>query len=176
MHRHLVWRAGQGRGGQSLVAALAAETWSGVLRSGGRGLPTRRGPQAIPVSLRVLLLGGLLGGGGATAPAAPTSGFLTFGGPRAAGGPVGPSRAYLVGEEGPELFAPGIAGTIVPSARLAAATGPVITQHFTIDARGADAGVETRLRAMVPQIIAAARDGTLDAIRRGGYAYRTTRG
>ncbi len=37
-----------------------------------------------------------------------------FGGMRAAGGPVGTGRAYMVGERGPELFVPSAAGRIVP--------------------------------------------------------------
>jgi hypothetical protein len=49
-------------------------------------------------------IGGSLAGGG------------TYGGPRAAGGPVESGGMYLVGERGPELFMPGNAGTIVPTA------------------------------------------------------------
>lgn len=41
-------------------------------------------------------------------------GFTHFGGPRAAGGPVQRGKAYLVGEDGPELFAPGANGSIIP--------------------------------------------------------------
>jgi len=37
-----------------------------------------------------------------------------FGGARAMGGPVRPGQAYLVGERGPELFAPKQAGDIIP--------------------------------------------------------------
>jgi phage-related minor tail protein len=37
-----------------------------------------------------------------------------FGGARAAGGPVAPGRAYLVGERGPELFMPSGHGQIDP--------------------------------------------------------------
>lgn len=43
-----------------------------------------------------------------------------FGGGRAVGGGVSSSQFYLVGENGPELFAPGKAGTIVPNHVLAA--------------------------------------------------------
>jgi hypothetical protein len=46
------------------------------------------------------------GGGGIKAP---------FGGARAAGGPVGPGKAYRVGERGPEMFVPGRAGIIQPN-------------------------------------------------------------
>jgi tape measure domain-containing protein len=38
---------------------------------------------------------------------------------RASGGPVSPGRAYIVGEEGPELFTPSQSGYIVPSVSLA---------------------------------------------------------
>lgn len=41
--------------------------------------------------------------------------FGMFGGARADGGPVSPGKAYLVGEEGPELFRPRGAGQIVPA-------------------------------------------------------------
>ena len=41
-------------------------------------------------------------------------GGANFGGGRANGGPVAPGSAYRVGERGPELFAPGAAGTIRP--------------------------------------------------------------
>lgn len=65
---------------------------------------------------------GLLGGGGGGALAAVLPGvgpggmgFLHFGGPRAAGGPVSPGKAYTVGEHGPETFMPGTSGAIIPS-------------------------------------------------------------
>jgi phage-related minor tail protein len=83
----------------------------------------------------------------------------------------------LMGEAGPEAILPlarDRSGSL--GVRASGNSSPVITQSFTIDARGADAGSEARLRALVPQIVAAARDGTLDAIRRGGYAFRTARG
>ncbi len=41
-------------------------------------------------------------------------------GARAAGGPVGKARQYLVGEEGPELFVPDVSGRIVPADQTAA--------------------------------------------------------
>ena len=34
---------------------------------------------------------------------------------RAAGGPVAPGRAYMVGERGPELFVPAVSGRVLPS-------------------------------------------------------------
>ncbi|WP_323762935.1 phage tail tape measure C-terminal domain-containing protein [Maricaulis sp.] len=42
-------------------------------------------------------------------------GAITPDGARAEGGPVQPGGAYLVGERGPELFTPGVAGQVSPS-------------------------------------------------------------
>ena len=43
-------------------------------------------------------------------------------GTKAGGGPVSANRAYLVGERGPEVFAPASAGRIIPNHRLSAPT------------------------------------------------------
>jgi len=61
------------------------------------------------------LLSAFGGGGGA--------GFLgsLFGGGRAEGGPVNPNQAFVVGEEGPEVFVPPGAGNIMTAAETAAA-------------------------------------------------------
>jgi hypothetical protein len=40
---------------------------------------------------------------------------LGFGGRRARGGPVQPGKAYLVGEEGPEVIVPGQSGMVIPN-------------------------------------------------------------
>lgn len=58
--------------------------------------------------------GGLLGG------------LLNFGGPKAAGGPVAGDRTYLVGEKGPELFAPGRSGAIIPNSAMARVRAPAV--------------------------------------------------
>jgi hypothetical protein len=47
---------------------------------------------------------------------------------RADGGPVMGSRPYIVGERGPELFVPGVSGSIVPNHALGG--GMVVHQHF----------------------------------------------
>lgn len=60
--------------------------------------------------------------GGDAAGAAAQGGTL-FGGARAEGGPVNPNQAFLVGEEGPELFVPPGAGNIMTAAETAAAAG-----------------------------------------------------
>lgn len=50
-----------------------------------------------------------------------------YGGGRAVGGPVSPSRVYTVGERGPELFVPFTSGQIVPNG----AGGPSVVIHQT---------------------------------------------
>jgi hypothetical protein len=82
-----------------------------------------------------------------------------FGGARAGGGPVEAGKAYLVGEKRPELFVPRSSGTIVPS--VGGGGAPVF--NLSIDARGADPGVELRLhraveklKAQIPSIMVAA--------------------
>src|SRR3954471_11058804 len=54
------------------------------------------------------------------------SSLLPIGGARASGGPVDAGLAYLVGEQGPELFVPQGAGAILPNAANAAAARPQI--------------------------------------------------
>jgi hypothetical protein len=77
-----------------------------------------------------------------------------FGGGKAGGGDVDPSKFYLVGEEGPEAFIPDTAGKIIPAAQTHAMRegmdgggggGPPIY----IDARGADREGLNRLEAMI---------------------------
>jgi len=95
---------------------------------------------------------------------------------RAEGGPVSSGQPYIVGERGPEWFVPSQSGTVLPNGTSPGGGGHVINQTISIDARGADAGVEVRLRSMAGQIARQASVMTLDAIRRGGTAYETVRG
>jgi chromosome segregation ATPase len=53
-----------------------------------------------------------------------------FGGARASGGPVSPGKAFLVGEEGPELFVPPSLGNIVPNGALGSG-GVTIVQNMS---------------------------------------------
>ena len=66
-----------------------------------------------------------------------------FGGKRANGGPVRNGQAYLVGERGPEIFAPGASGMILPNRLL---TAPAVAQSAGSGA-GALSGRDLR-RAM----------------------------
>lgn len=65
---------------------------------------------------------------------------------RAEGGPVSAGQPYIVGEKRAELFVPNTSGRILPSVPGRLGGGTVINQSVTIDARGADAGVEARIR------------------------------
>lgn len=67
-----------------------------------------------------------------------------FGGARASGGPVTGGKAYLVGEEGPEMFVPGASGSIVPNQQLAGAAGagPVTINVHVVKGELFDAQVE----------------------------------
>jgi hypothetical protein len=62
-------------------------------------------------------------------------GFLGFGGGRAMGGPVSANTAYVVGEQGPELFVPGNSGTIIPNGS-GGGTTINLTVNGAIDAEG----------------------------------------
>jgi hypothetical protein len=69
-----------------------------------------------------------------------------FSGGKAIGGDVMGGRSYMVGERGPELFTPMGNGSITPNSG-----GATINQTISIDARGADAGVEQRIMQAMRQ-------------------------
>jgi hypothetical protein len=69
--------------------------------------------------------------------------FSGMGGGKAAGESVSSGMSYLVGEKGPEIFTPGGSGAITPNGAL----GGQVT--YNIDARGADASVEMRVRRAI---------------------------
>ena len=73
-----------------------------------------------------------------------------FGGGRASGGPVSAGTTYMVGEDGPELFTPGVSGGITPNGAMGAGGGMNFNPTYNIDARGAD---ETRIMTMLPPIL-----------------------
>ena len=93
---------------------------------------------------------------------------------RADGEPVAAGQPYIVGERGPGWFVPRQSGAVLPNG--VAPGGTTIHTSIAIDARGADAGVEARLRLLAGQIARQASAMTLDAIHRGGAAYDTIRG
>lgn len=104
----------------------------------------------IDASLQAALLGqgplaSLLGGGGS---GGGLLSLLGFGGFRANGGDVQSGRGYIVGEKGPEFFAPKSAGTIIPNHALGGGTSYAPT--YVIDARGSDMS-ETRFRQIIEE-------------------------
>jgi phage-related minor tail protein len=80
------------------------------------------------------------------------SSLLPVGGARAAGGPVDAGLAYIVGEQGPELFVPQGAGAIVPNG--ASAARPQIV--LNVNARDAQSFLksETQIAAMLSRALA----------------------
>lgn len=56
-----------------------------------------------------------------------------FGGARATGGPVEPGKSYLVGENGPETFSPGMAGTVSPMPQAPAEQAPANITIINVD-------------------------------------------
>lgn len=71
-----------------------------------------------------------------------------FGGQRAAGGPVDAGKAYLVGEEGPEIIVPGSNSTVLSNDQVMQSGNNQVTVN--IDARESDD--PAKLLAMVPLI------------------------
>ncbi|MDR3527319.1 MAG: phage tail tape measure C-terminal domain-containing protein [Rhizomicrobium sp.] len=76
------------------------------------------------------------------------SSVLPVAGARANGGPVEAGSAYLVGENGPELFVPPSSGSIVPNAR------PAITLNVQAQDAASFLKSETQLAAMLSRALA----------------------
>lgn len=111
------------------------------------------------------LLNGLFGAGRSTIADVPAgegllSGIISglgglFGGQRALGGPVNAGRAYLIGEQGPEMFVPQGAGSVVPLRNAGGSNATINVSIVTPDPQ--------RFRESSGQISAM----LLDAVRRG---------
>ena len=81
-------------------------------------------------------------------------------GQRERGGPVDAGRLYLVGERGPELFMPRVAGNVLASV----GAGPAVTQQITVQgAVRSDADVA----AIAQRVSAQAAASVLETIRNG---------
>lgn len=113
-------------------------------------------------------LGGSLFGGGAGVDIRGPGGSTTtpFGGPRASGGPVSAGTAYLIGEEGPELFVPRQSGAVVPNHAIGGG-GMVVNQTIQISV-GVAQTVRAEIAALLPQIKRQTIDAVADARMRGG--------
>ncbi|MCC6919418.1 MAG: phage tail tape measure protein [Alphaproteobacteria bacterium] len=79
------------------------------------------------------------------------SGLFDFGGARAAGGPVAPGRAYLVGEQGPELFTPSGHGAIAPQG--AGAARPAVVVNVTAHDAASFLRSEGQVAAMLSRAV-----------------------
>ena len=92
-------------------------------------------------------------------------------GAREFGGPVLGGYNYLVGENGPEIVSFGQSGTVHPNRtfnELSGGSTAQVTVYQTIDARGADAGVESRLATVADQIADAAYQRVLTDVQDSG--------
>ena len=93
------------------------------------------------------------------------SGF--FGGFMADGGQVSNNKAYVVGEEGPEVFMPRSQGTIIPNDKLNTGGNVTVVQHLNIST-GVQQTVRSEIRQLMPQIAENAKAAVVDSKRRGG--------
>ncbi len=124
-------------------------------------------------------LSGLFGGGsGAGATTDVLGGFVlddpiayswAMGG-LAAGGPATRGMPYVVGERGPELFVPDMSGRVVSNENFRSFGGArqSVNLSYNIDARGADAGVEARIRLAMRETEARTITAVRDLANRGG--------
>lgn len=81
------------------------------------------------------------------------SGYTTFGGGRAAGGPVSAGTAYVVGENRPELFVPKTNGYILPSVPSGGSSGTtVVHTHVYLDGTEIAESVDTVQRRDLQRI------------------------
>lgn len=113
------------------------------------------------------LFSGLFVGGGKAGSSIGAGLAGAFGGGKAGGGPVAAGTSYMVGEQGPELFTPRIAGHITPSGGQAGST-------YYIDARGADRTGLARLEAMIRTVNGSIEHRALGAVmdfRRRGATF-----
>lgn len=100
-------------------AIVGLEEFESVAKQVGRALV-----DALFIQPLIDQLQGFLTGSGSSGPLGGLFGAI-FGGARAEGGPVQPNRAFLVGENGPELFVPHTSGEVIANDRVGAAAGNV---------------------------------------------------
>jgi hypothetical protein len=110
-------------------AILSGKKFSQVLQSLGRDLMAILLRRLITIPIANAITGGIVG----MLPAF------------AEGGEPPTNRPSLVGEEGPEIFVPKTAGTIIPNSALKGGASGRSGNTYVIDARGTDIGVVDRL-------------------------------
>ena len=87
-------------------------------------------------------------------------------GARAMGGPVTAGKSYLVGENGPEIFTPGMNGGITSNKDISG-EGVTIVQNINVTT-GVQQTVRAEIMTLMPQIAGAAKAAVADAKLRGG--------
>jgi hypothetical protein len=114
-------RANQSFGGGTLGAVTSANTSPEILSWMSKGYTLG---EAIAIAM---------GQGAQIIGRSPTQlNAISGGNFRAAGGPVTAGGAYVVGERGPELFTPGVSGTISPTAPGAGGVAVAMTVNYPI--------------------------------------------
>ncbi|MCH8196461.1 MAG: hypothetical protein IH904_00120 [Proteobacteria bacterium] len=138
-------------------AVLGAKSFTDVLRALGQDI--------VRITLRLLVIkqleasiAGAFGSGGIFSGIGSIFGFAHGGSP-----PVG--RPSLVGEEGPELFVPRSAGTIIPNSGLAAGASTTFNQYITVET-GVSQTVRAEMVRLLPALKAETLAGVQDARRR----------
>ncbi|MDE2101230.1 MAG: hypothetical protein KGL39_28550, partial [Patescibacteria group bacterium] len=90
------------------------------------------------------------------------------GGAHASGGVAEAGKVSLVGERGPELFVPGMTGTVIPN-NVLRASGASHSTAINIDARGAGPDEVSKLLAMRNDIISTVQGNTEFRLQRGSW-------
>ena len=124
---------------QSSLGSGLADLMNGNFKNIAQGFTqmlNRMVAEAMAANLSRYLFGDLVGGsgGGVLGGALRSFGSALFGGSRAGGGDVIGGRAFLVGENGPEMFVPRTNGTILPNMAGAGGGGNTMTinNNFTV--------------------------------------------
>lgn len=132
--------AGADKAGRAIEAGLLRAARTGKLGFEDLGkvalsILAQIASAAVRQGLGALGIGGAGGGGLLGLAGGLLAGALGLPG-RATGGPVGPGRAYLVGERGPELFLPTSSGQVMPAG---GGAGRDVHVSITVNGGGADA-------------------------------------
>ena len=90
-----------------------------------------------------------------------------FGGPKAMGGSVKSGKSYLVGERGPELFSPNVAGRITPNNKLGG--GPVVVNNY-FDISGGNDEIQDMIAESVTVSVDLAVARNRELKQRGAFA------
>jgi len=107
------------------------------------------------------------GGGGGFWSSLFKSAAGSYGGARAAGGPVSAGKFYTVGERGPEILAAGAAGSIIPNRAMGSSI--VVSPQYNIDARGATTDLVKALPKILRQNNEALKADIIEGSRRSRY-------